>query len=335
MTQAFIHQLRYVAEASSSAQLSGLSGRLLRPVRFAVLGRDGVGRGSVAAALAGRGFAVAPLGDLDGFDVAILVVAETVKAEDFAIARAAGRPVLTVLTKADLSGAGAGGPIAVARRRAAEYSRQTGAVAVPVVGLLAALEGAGNLEDDLVAALRLFVTDPPNLRSVDAFVGDPHPVSGDVRARLLARLDRFGIAHAVLALAEGGDPERLPTHLARIGNLDHVATALAEAAAAVRYGWVRSEINELHCLAAESDAELVSDLLVDDVTIMASMTAAVDVVEAAGLIVDRGDTVSAHLDRAVRWRRYGRGPVNALHRHCSADIVRGSLRLMAGAREST
>ena len=35
--------------------------------------------------------------------------------------------------------------------------------------------------------------------------------------------------------------------------------------------------------------------------------------------------------RAVRWRRYGGGPVNALHRRCSADIVRGSLRLLDGA----
>jgi hypothetical protein len=66
---------------------------------------------------------------------------------------------------------------------------------------------------------------------------------------------------------------------------------------------------------------------------MATMTAAVDVVTAAGLSVDRGDTAVAHLDRALAWRRYGRGPVNALHSQCSADIVRGSLRLLDGARK--
>ncbi|TFV55703.1 hypothetical protein E4P42_21655 [Mycobacterium sp. PS03-16] len=60
----------------------------------------------------------------------------------------------------------------------------------------------------------------------------------------------------------------------------------------------------------------------------AAMSAAVDVVQAAGLTVDRGDDPAAHLRRAVRWRHYGRGPVNALHRACAADITRGSLRLL-------
>ena len=46
----------------------------------------------------------------------------------------------------------------------------------------------------------------------------------------------------------------------------------------------------------------------------------------------RGDDPAAHLRRAVHWRRYARGPVNALHRSCGADIARGSLRLLAGAR---
>ncbi len=55
---------------------------------------------------------------------------------------------------------------------------------------------------------------PPNLASVDAFaaaspVGEP----GRPRTRLLDRLDRFGIAHAVLALADGTDPSALPAHL--------------------------------------------------------------------------------------------------------------------------
>ena len=85
-------------------------------------------------------------------------------------------------------------------------------------------------------------------------------------------------------------------------------------------------------LAADSDDDALSELLVSDVTAMAAMTAAVDVVVAAGLSVDRGDTAAAHLERAARWRRYGRGPVTALHRQCSADIVRGSLRLWDGQR---
>jgi hypothetical protein len=62
------------------------------------------------------------------------------------------------------------------------------------------------------------------------------------------------------------------------------------------------------------------------------MTAAVDVVEAAGALVDRGDDLAAHLRRAVHWRRYSRGPVDALHRSCGADIARGSLRLLGRPR---
>jgi len=57
--------------------------------------------------------------------------------------------------------------------------------------------------------------------------------------------------------------------------------------------------------------------------------AAVDVVEAAGMTVDRGETANRHLRRALDWRR-GR-PVAGVHRGCSTDIVRGSLRLWAAA----
>jgi hypothetical protein len=196
---------------------------------------------------------------------------------------------------------------------------------------LAALDPT-DLDDALVAALRRFVTEPPNLTSVDAFVDDPHSVERDVRTRLLALLDRFGIAHAVLAMADGCDPERLSAHLAGVGNVDEVLSALDAVAAPVRYRRMRGAVAELHCLAVEFDDSALAALLTSDVTAMATMTAAVDVVTAAGLTVDRGDTAAAHLDRALTWRHYGRGPVNALHRECSADIVRGSLRLLDGVR---
>jgi hypothetical protein len=64
------------------------------------------------------------------------------------------------------------------------------------------------------------------------------------------------------------------------------------------------------------------------------MAAAVDVLEAAGLIVDPANDPVAHRRRAVRWRRYSRGPVSAVHRACGTDIVRGSLRLWSLAGES-
>lgn len=333
MTQAFVGELAHVAETMGSSHLLPIVDRLRRPVRVAVAGRAGVGRGSVTAALRQRGTAIAPFGlGGEGFDVCVLVIAETVKAEEIAMARSATSPVLIVLTKADLSGSGPGGPMAVARRRAVAVGRQVGVPTVPMVGPLAALERAGEFDHDLVTALRRFVTEPPNLTSVDAFVDDPHPVDREVRTRLLDRLDRFGIAHAVLALADGCVAGRLPSHLARIGNLDEVLAALDAVAAPVRYRVVRGAVAELRSIAAQSNDDALSELLAHDVTVLAMMSAAVDVVEAAGLSVDRGDGEAAHLDRAVHWARYGRGPLNALHRHCSADIVRGSLRLLNGAR---
>ncbi|MBJ7340056.1 MAG: hypothetical protein JHC64_20300 [Mycolicibacterium sp.] len=308
--------------------------RLRRPVRVAVCGRAGVGRGCVAAALRRRGVHVIPRGaGADAFDVCVLVIAETVKPEDLAVPRSVRRPVVIALTKADLAGAGPGGPIAVARHRATAVRGMTGMSVVPVVGLLAALDG-GDLEPDLVAALSRFVTEPPNLTSVDAFVDDPHPVGRDVRARLLTRLDRFGIAHAVLALADGCDAAGLGDRLSQLGNLDELMVALDGASATVGYRRMHEAMAELHSLAAQSNDERLSELLASDATVLATMGAAVAVIEAAGLSVDRGDTAAAHLDRAVRWRRYGRGPVDALHRRCSADVVRGSLRLFDAAQRS-
>ena len=57
--------------------------------------------------------------------------------------------------------------------------------------------------------------------------------------------------------------------------------------------------------------EEIAKFLATDETVLAVMAAAVDVVEAAGVGVDRGDAPSAHLRRAVHWRQYSRGPVDA------------------------
>lgn len=326
MTQALIDELTHVAEITAGPWLMPVIERLRRPVRVAVDGRDGVGRGCVETALRRRGVSVVPPA---ACEVYVLVIAEAAKAEDLAAVRSSACPVLIVLTKADLAGAGSGGPFVAARSRAAVVRAATGRTTVPVVGLLAALAPEA-LDLDLVAALRAFVDEPPNLTSVDAFVGDPHPVGRDVRARLLERLDRFGIAHAILALAGGTEPDRLPAHLARLGNLDEVMSALDAASAPVRYRRMSVALAETRSLAVQLGDARLADLLVADATVMAAMSAAVDVLEADGLSVDRGDTPVAHLDRAIRWRRYGRGPVNPLHHRCSRDVVRGSLRLLDG-----
>jgi hypothetical protein len=96
---------------------------------------------------------------------------------------------------------------------------------------------------------------------------------------------------------------------------------------------VLDAVAELETLAV-SDRRIAEFLSCDD-TVVARMAAAVDVVEAAGLNVDRCDSAAAYLRRAVGWQRYKHGPVAGLHRACGADIVRGSLRLWSKVGDST
>ncbi|HEX7824732.1 MAG TPA: hypothetical protein VF477_07525, partial [Mycobacterium sp.] len=317
----FDEHLARFAEAAAIPGLPPIISRLRRRTRVAVVGRAGVGRDTVATALRHHGVAVTA--DPAAADARVLVIAEALKPEERALT--VGLPTLIVMNKADLTGSRSGGALANAHRRAADVQRRTGTPTVAVVGLLAA---TGTLDDDLVDALRTLVSTPADLGSVDAFVGGEHPVGRDVRQRLLERLDRFGIAHAVLALGRGDDPATLPVLLQRLSNVDAVLAALGACAAPVRYRRLRSALIEIHSLAVDLDDEDLFELLSSDAAVLATMAAAVDVVEADGIRVDPGDHPEAHRRRAVYWRRYGGGPVTALHRSCSADITRGSLRLL-------
>ena len=53
----FVDELTRFAEQTRNARLTPISRRIAGPLRVAVRGRDGVGRGTVAAALAGAGVA--------------------------------------------------------------------------------------------------------------------------------------------------------------------------------------------------------------------------------------------------------------------------------------
>jgi hypothetical protein len=257
-------------------------------------------------------------------DVRVVVMAEVTKPEDRELL-ADGKPGVAVLNKSDLTGLGGGGPLVRAHRRAADCRALTGVPTVPMVALLAVAE----LDDELMSALRVLVNEPADLTSTDAFVDAAHSVPPEVRRRLLATLDRFGIASALLALAEGADVSDV---LRRASQIDRVVGHLVAAAAPLRYRRLQKAITELRCLAVLSDDNQLSDFLSTDATVLAVMSAAVDVVEAVGVQVDRDDDAAAHLRRAVHWRRYSRGPVSALHRSCGADIARGSLRLLGQAR---
>jgi hypothetical protein len=299
--------------------------RITAPVRVAVRGRDGAGRATAAAALTAAGVSVTA--DDSGADVDVVVIAEAPKPEDRAMLRT-DRPSLVVLNKADLTGFGAGGPLALAHRRAADYRALTGVPTVPMVALLA----TAVLDADLVSALQVLVRRPADLTSTDAFVHSEHPLPAAVRSRLLDTLDRFGIAHAVVAIGEGADASALPALLRRLSQVDRVVAHLKAAGAPVQYRRLRAAVAELRALAVQSGDEKLDEFLSTDETVLAVMAAAVDVVEAAGVAVDRGDDAPSHLRRAVQWRRYSRGPVDALHRSCGADISRGSLRLLGQLR---
>lgn len=304
--------------------MAQISAQVSADVTVAVHGRRGVGVSTVASALAECGVPVRHTGE-----IAVLVIAEVLKPEDHADLARLGRdgtPVLIVLNKADLAGSGPGGPIATAHRRAARLRGLAGVPVVPMVALLAGVD----LAPHLVEALRVLAVEPADLTSPDAFLRGPHRLPVEVRAQLLDTLDRFGIAHAALALSRGTDAGELGLLLRRLSEVEQVRAVLSAVAAPVRYRRARRALAELRALRTESAARF---LAADD-TVLAVMAAAVDVVEADGLTVDRADDRQAHLRRARYWRNYSRGPVDALHRSCGADIARGSLRLLDSATDN-
>jgi hypothetical protein len=319
----FTDELSRFAERIGDRRIIALIDTIHRPLRVAVRGRDGVGRVTVAGALAGAGVALAA--EDANADVDVIVVAEALKPEDTAMVGAL--PALVVLNKADLAGFGAGGPIAVSDRRAVEIQMRIGTRAVSMVGLLA----VARLDDELVGALRRLTAEPADLTSTDGFLACGHSVPRDVRERLLQTLDLFGIAHAVLALRRGEDAAALPGVLRRLSRIDRALMRLAEVSAEVRYCRVREALTELRALAACGAPEL-AEFLAGDGAVVAVMAAAVDVVQAAGLTVDTSDEGAAHLRRALHWHRYSRGPVNRMHQLCGGDISRGSLRLLRRAQ---
>ncbi|MGH3969335.1 MAG: hypothetical protein ACRDTV_14770 [Mycobacterium sp.] len=274
-------------------------------MRVAVAGRRGVGRRTVAHALARAGIAVTPpQGDAD---LEVYVIAEVIKPEDRDAIAATRRPVLTVLNKADLSG------------------KPAGVLGEPMVALLAVAALDDLLDDTRWAALRALAARPADLSSPDSFLAGVHPLPAEIRRQLLDTFDLFGIRRAIAAIGRGDAQGQVHALLRRLSRIDAVAAAITAAGAQVRYQRTLGAVAELEALAVTD--RRAAEFLTRDDTVIARMAAAADVVEAAGLPVQRCHDRPALLRRAVHWQRYSRGPASAVHRSCGRDIARGSLRI--------
>jgi hypothetical protein len=314
----FVAELSAHADRSAQLSLRPIIDRLTRPLRVRAVGRPGVGRRTVTAALQAAGLTMVDAAATGSMcEVDVLVIAETAKPEDRRIVDGADRPLLLVLNKADLLGD-------AARERARQISRLTGAPTIPAAALLA----ASLLDDDLIDALRLLATQPADLRSSESFCACAHPVDRGTRRRLLDTLDLTAIKAVTSALRSGqvADRAAVTALLHRLSNIDGVVAGVHMVSAPLRYQRLRATMTRLHALAARTADQRLAGFLAGDIAVLAVMTAATEVLQAAGLEADRDEP----LRRAVRGLRYGRGPVNALHRNCGADIARGALRLAAG-----
>ncbi len=323
----FADELAGFAAQLAEPHLDSIATAIAAPLRVAVGGRHGVGRGTVATALASAGLAVT--GEPAGAEVDVYVIAEVVKPEDRDALAAARNPVLMVLNKADL--ASSSGPIGAAQRRCAHFAELTGVPTLPMVALLAVAALDGLLDDELWSALRTLAGQPVGPVTPDAFLTEPHPLPATLRRRLLNTVDLFGVDLVVAALRRDRPVAAITALLRRVSGVDAILGSVAAAAAEARYRRVLGAVAELETLAVAD--QRISDFLRRDDTVIARMAAAVDVVQAAGLNVDPREDPAAHLRRAVHWQRYSRGPAAALRRSCGADIARGSLRLWSRAGE--
>lgn len=356
--QIFVDELARFADRVADPRVTALARRTAAPLRVVVRGRRGVGGRTVARALDGARSASGISADVQvtspapdaGVDVVVYVVAEVIKPEDTRAIADAGSPVVAVLNKADLVGSLSGrsgdGPIAAARARCADLSALIGIPVEPMIGLLGFAPDDLDRDDALWAALSTLAAHPDAAACLDGsfagFLAANAPVPTGERQRLLESLDMFGTALAVAAIRRGGTPAQVRTLLRRMSGVDEVLAKIGALGAQVHYQRVLGAVAELEALAAGGGrlGERISGFLSSDDTVIARMAAAVDLAGAAGL--DPGDAgrpdsergPSAHVPRAVRWQRHGRAAVTELHRACSADIARGSLRLWSRTHAS-
>lgn len=303
--------------------LERLTADLSAPVRVAVTGRAGAGRGMVRRALRGAG---ALLADPDEpADVDVYVFVETLTPDDVALLAGVDRPTVAVLNKADLLCFRGAGPVAVAAARCQELQRRSEVPIRPLAALLAvAASRVAAGQQSLIDTLRTVGTDPARL-------------APGMRHRLLAELDLFGTAIAAAAVGRGADAPALAALLHQASGISAVLEEIDRAAAPIRYRRLIGALARLADAAVGPRGAGVAELLAGEAVALARMAAALDVLGAPALTADPVGAPTAtvnpiggratHLRRAIHWRHYAQGPVSALHRRCGTDISRGALRL--------
>lgn len=311
--QLFADELTVLATQNCDPRLAMIAAAITAPLQVAVHGRRGVGRRTVAAALAAAGVCVAERSaGAETADMTVQVVAEVVKPEDAAALHAARRrPVLVVLNKADLRGHDGGSEVAGATRGPVE----------PMSALFALAALGGGLGEQLWEALAAVAARPVDLRSAERFVSGPHPVPRQIRGRLCDTVDLSGI-RALLDLARGGGTvTQARSRLRQLSGVDRVVARLQAMGAAIYHRRMSEAVARLEAMAVGDNR--IDEFLVGDETLAARLTAAV---AAIGL----PDETS--LARVRRWHAHRSAPVNAAQRSCAADIARGSLRAWATER---
>ena len=284
------------------------------PVRVAVTGRAGAGRGTVRQALraAWRGADLVLADPGEDADVSVYVFVETLTPDDVAQLVSPDRPSVAVLNKADLTSFRGEGPLVAAAARCEESQRRTGVPTRPLAALLAVAAASATAGDgSLIDALRTIASDPGRLAPAE-------------RHRLLAELDVFGTAIAAAAVGRGADAPALAALLYEASGVSAVLDEIDRAVASIRYRRLNGTLARLADLAIGPRGARVAEFLSGDAVVLARMAAALDVVGAAA---DRAGGCAPHLRRAIHWRRYAQGPVSDLHRACGTDISRGALRL--------
>jgi len=328
------------AAVLDDSALHRLTADLSAPVRVAVTGRAGAGRGMVRRALRGAGALLADPGEPSDVDVYVFV--ETLTSDDVALLAGVDRPTVAVLNKADLTCFRGAGPVAVAAARCQELQRRTGVPTRPLAALLAVAASRDTAgQRSLIDALRTVGANPARL-------------APGMRHRLLAELDLFGTAIAAAAVGRGADTPALAALLHQASGISAVLEEIDRAAAPIRYRRLIGALARLADAAVGPRGAGVAEFLAGDAVALARMAAALDVVAAApttssaaattvdpagaaattvdpagaaATTVDPVGGCATHLRRAVRWRHYAQGPVSALHRRCGTDISRGALRL--------